>query len=392
MLADLGSEQFEQHREQAQYEQLAEDLRVLYVAITRAKYRCYIAWADTRTANEPNKSALSYLLFGHQEMDFAQQQAHFISLCQQAPDTFTYQLLATSAEINGQHRTPTQHRVFSARQWQNRSSNTWQMSSYTALSALSQHDSPELPADKVQETQVPAPDQQHPEPIPRGAHTGNVLHALLENISFQALANDEDISAIRDSACQRFGLHLEQPELLDSLLTNVVRTPLSVQDDRFILANLNNRECLKEMPFYLSMDKINTGQINSILADLPTFQALTDKQMRGYLTGFIDLICRYQGRYYVLDYKSNGLPDYQASTLTHAMREHNYGLQYWIYTLVLHRYLQNRLANYSYARHFGGVRYLFIRGMQPEQALSGVYQDMPDIERIEQLSALFGGQ
>jgi exodeoxyribonuclease V beta subunit len=74
------------------------------------------------------------------------------------------------------------------------------------------------------------------------------------------------------------------------------------------------------------------------------------------------------------------------------MREHNYGLQYWIYTLVLHRYLQNRLANYSYARHFGGVRYLFIRGMKPEQALSGVYQDMPDIERIEQLSALFGGQ
>ncbi len=155
--------------------------------------------------------------------------------------------------------------------------------------------------------------------------------------------------------------------------------------------NLAEKQCLKEMPFYLSMQAMDASQINRILQDTPAFQALTAKQMCGYLTGFIDLICEYDGRYYVMDYKTNGLPDYGYETLIHAMREHNYGLQYWIYTLVLHRYLLTRLPDYDYEMHFGGVRYLFVRGMQPELAMSGVYQDRPDLERVEALAALFGG-
>ena len=91
-----------------------------------------------------------------------------------------------------------------------------------------------------------------------------------------------------------------------------------------------------------------------------------------------------------MDYKTNGLPDYMPETLTHAMREHNYGLQYWIYTVVLHRYLQNRLPGYDYETHFGGVRYLFVRGMRSELAMSGVYQDRPDFDRVEALAELFG--
>jgi exodeoxyribonuclease V beta subunit len=68
------------------------------------------------------------------------------------------------------------------------------------------------------------------------------------------------------------------------------------------------------------------------------------------------------------------------------MKEHNYGLQYWIYSLVLHQYLQNRLADYSYQQHFGGVKYLFVRGMDKHKENSGVYQTKPDLIKIEQLS------
>jgi hypothetical protein len=218
------------------------------------------------------------------------------------------------------------------------------------------------------------------------------------------------------------------------------------------------------MPFYLSMQAMDAAQINHILQDTPAFQPLTAKQMCGYLTGFIDLICAFPttawmqddckdagstaprtgddckdaggttpwmgevesrleqrsrapivdalgeagvvaeveqrterlpnsgtSLYYVMDYKTNGLEDYSPDSLTHAMREHNYGLQYWIYTVVLHRYLQTRLPDYDYETHFGGVRYLFVRGMQPSQPMSGVYQDRPDLERVEALAALFGG-
>ena len=62
-----------------------------------------------------------------------------------------------------------------------------------------------------------------------------------------------------------------------------------------------------------------------------------------------------------------------------------------IYTLVLHRYLQTRLPDYDYESHFGGVRYLFVRGMQPEQPMSGVYQDRPELAKVEALAKLIGG-
>ena len=71
------------------------------------------------------------------------------------------------------------------------------------------------------------------------------------------------------------------------------------------------------------------------------------------------------------------------------MRDHNYGLQYWLYSLVLHQYLQQRLPEYDYESHFGGVRYLFVRGMEKTKPMSGVYQDHPDLVRIVALGDLF---
>jgi exodeoxyribonuclease V beta subunit len=143
------------------------------------------------------------------------------------------------------------------------------------------------------------------------------------------------------------------------------------------------------MPFYLSLADFSTENVNQILADEPTFQQLSAKQMQGYLTGFIDLICEYQGRYYVMDYKSNALSDYKEDSLIAAMREHNYGLQYWIYSVVLHLYLQKRLENYQFSEHFGGVRYLFVRGMQADVAMSGVFSTLPDEQILEELTTVF---
>jgi exodeoxyribonuclease V beta subunit len=111
--------------------------------------------------------------------------------------------------------------------------------------------------------------------------------------------------------------------------------------------------------------------------------------MQGFLTGFIDLICQYRGKFYVMDYKTNFLEDYQQDSLLAGMRDHNYGLQYWIYSLVLHQYLQKRLPDYRYQDHFGGVRYLFVRGMQPEQPGSGVYACLPDLKTLDILTAFF---
>jgi exodeoxyribonuclease V beta subunit len=392
-IIDLGSDDFERRRELALAEELAEDLRVFYVAVTRAKYRCYLAWADVRSEKKANDSAMAWLL-DFADTDFSAQQI----ILQSFKDRADYRLLEVPGEPGGHYQNPVATAPLQAKQRKRSLYTYWQMSSYTALSALSQHDEPELPEDKAGE-QVPAA---RPEPgsaaleLPRGAHTGNVVHDLLENNAFIDLARRKDIAAQRDRACQRYGLKLERPELLDELLQAVVSTPLSETDTHFCLMHLAENQCLKEMPFYLSMQAMDAVQINDILQDTPAFQPLTAKQMCGYLTGFIDLICAYpdsgSSRYFVMDYKTNGLPDYSPDSLTQAMREHNYGLQYWIYTVVLHRYLQIRLPDYDYDTHFGGVRYLFVRGMTPDQPMSGIYQDRPDLAQVEALAALFGGE
>jgi ATP-dependent exoDNAse (exonuclease V) beta subunit len=110
------------------------------------------------------------------------------------------------------------------------------MSSYTALSALSLDEAPELPEDKAREQQDKP--EQVPMELPRGAHTGNVVHDLLENNVFIDLAKRKDISVQRDKACQRYGLKLEHPEMIDALLYAVVATPLSDKDADFCLMNL----------------------------------------------------------------------------------------------------------------------------------------------------------
>ena len=401
-LVDLGSEKFEQHREMALKEELAEDLRVFYVAATRAKYRCYIAWGNVRSEDKANDSAMAWLL-QFAKADFGGQQAILQGFQSQATQSFRYRLLKVPGALSDRYRKSPADLQLLAKKRTRSLYTPWQMSSYTALSALSQHDAPELPEDKAgEQTAIFIPEfGSIALELPRGAHTGNVVHELLENHAFIDLALQKDISRQRDKACQRYGLKLERPQLLDRLLQAVVATPLSDEGSggdnnlNFCLMNLAENQCLKEVPFYLSMNAMDAAQINCILGDTPAFRPLTAKQMCGYLTGFIDLICAFPcpalgvDRYYVLDYKTNSLQDYSQTRLTQAMLEHNYGLQYWIYTLVLHRYLQQRLPDYDYETHFGGIRYLFVRGMQAGLPMTGVYQDRPDLARLEALAALF---
>jgi exodeoxyribonuclease V beta subunit len=389
-VVDLGSANFEQHRQLAIIEEHAEDVRLFYVAVTRAKYRCYITWANVRTQNKPNESALAHLM-EFADSDFSRQQARLQSFVAAQPQSFLYSLLINGQVTQGYYKKPRRTNSLQGRQRQRVLYTNWQMSSYTALSALSEHDAPELPEDKAREQAEPLiPRLSSSEELPKGAHTGNVVHDLLENHAFSDLASGKDISVLRDKACQRYSLKLDRSELLDELLENVVKTPLSESEPDFCLMNLPENQCLKEMPFYLAMQEMNAQKINTILQDSPAYQSLSSKTLCGYLTGFIDLICEYEGRYYVMDYKTNFLTEYDNAHLTLAMREHNYGLQYWLYTVVLHRYLQNRLPDYDYVRHFGGVRYLFVRGMLPDIPMSGVYQDTPDLTSINELVKLFG--
>ncbi len=388
IIADLGSDQFEEHLGISLKEELAEDLRIFYVAVTRAKYRCYINWADVRTKDTPNASAMAYL-FDFDLDDFFQQQNKLKKYAQDQPSAFEYRLQAVDKKVTEIWVPQLKKKALSYREKQRLAYSHWQMSSYTALSELSITDAPELPEDKAREYIVVSLVEPDHTMLPKGAHMGNVIHDLLENISFKQLATESDISVRRDQSCLRYGVKTDFPEKIDHLLQQTVCTTIKTNDVSFSLKDLEWQQCLKEMPFYLSMKVMDASHINMILKDNPTFQPLSNKILSGYLTGYIDLICEYEGRYYVMDYKSNYLESYTHEALESSMREHNYGLQYWIYTLVLHLYLQNKLPGYQYEKHIGGVVYLFVRGMDENKENSGVYYYQPEQEKIEQLAQLF---
>jgi exodeoxyribonuclease V beta subunit len=113
--------------------------------------------------------------------------------------------------------------------------------------------------------------------------------------------------------------------------------------------------------------------------------------LRGFIRGFIDLVFEHEGRFYVVDYKTNHLGnqllDYRPNRVSDAMVSGHYFLQYHLYALAVHRYLERRLRGYDYERHFGGVLYLFIKGMTPSSGMeSGVFFERPPRARLAQLS------
>jgi len=113
--------------------------------------------------------------------------------------------------------------------------------------------------------------------------------------------------------------------------------------------------------------------------------ALQPRTLEGLLTGFMDLVFEVQGRYHVLDYKSNRLPDYAPATLQAAMLAHRYDVQAVLYVLALHRLLKSRLADYDYDQHLGGAVYWFVRGV--DQAGCGLLALNPPRALIEALDA-----
>ncbi len=119
--------------------------------------------------------------------------------------------------------------------------------------------------------------------------------------------------------------------------------------------------------------------------------SLKFKPVRGMVRGFMDMVFEHGGKYYLVDWKSNHLgyrvEDYGQESLKTAMEHNLYPLQYLLYTVALNRYLSLRVRGYDYATHFGGVIYVFLRGVSPERGEEfGYFRDMPPVEMIDELT------
>jgi exodeoxyribonuclease V beta subunit len=431
-------EEAERAEREAAREQAAERARLVYVALTRAVYRCYLVagtYLSSRSTKESRRSVLNWLVGGGQTFD---------AWLADPPEEGA--LAASWQALNGgpitlaplpvpPRRDPLLNEYASGRRLTARTSrrtlhDAWRIASFSSLiaagarherggaeldearpdhdelaeaAALARSDQAALAAAEGAAMKTPAAPAIPADDIllfPRGAAAGECLHRLLELADFtdptswpQAIERallERPAPATQEEA-QRL------PEMMAKFLADIVATELV---PGMTLAALNPERRLNELPFLFAAPALDFAALRRLLAanGYPD-TALEPGALSGFVKGFIDMIVEHDGRYWIVDWKSNHLgttpEQYGAAALDAAMAEHAYHLQALLYTVALHRYLKARKANYDYDAHIGGYLYLFVRGVRPAwrdgAAPAGVHARTPGRALVEALDALMGG-
>lgn len=407
-------------------ERLGEDLRKLYVALTRARHA---TWVGVAPVGDVHRSALGYLLGGGRPLSgkaLAEALRDLAAGCTaiaiepmpgRGEEPFIAQVVPTAPR-------PPLPLPADLR-------DTWWITSYSALNRTGTFDM------GIAASPPPAPDsaardifgeslheagglvdarpgRQGTVPVsglhgfPRGAAAGSFLHGLLEwagRQGFDRVRSDATVQAeLADLVARRCNLRGWQAwiEPLRVWVLHWVGTPLRLggvppgaEETPVLPAALKSYQI--EMEFWLAICDAGTEALDAlvcrhILGGAPR-APLLPRQVDGMLKGFIDLVFEHEGRYYVADYKSNHLGRDDAAYTAEAMRgavlAHRYDLQYALYVYALHRLLRTRLADYDYDRHMGGAVYLFLRGSQaPSQ---GLHFERPARALVDGIDALFEG-
>lgn len=387
--------------ELAEAERLAEDLRLLYVALTRSVWHCSLGVAplirrrgDKKGDTDVHQSALGRLLQKGEPMDAVGLRGAIDALgCDDIA-------CLTPGQPDGERWQVAQpvSATLSARTLQRTPGDGWRVTSYSGLQqrghGIAQDLIPRLDVDAAGVGEVIAESGLTPHQFPRGASPGTFLHSLFEDLDFTQPVDPHWV----EEKLALGGYDAHWTPVLTAWLNAILQAPLN--ETGVSLSQLSAREKQVEMEFYLPISQpLMASRLDALIRKYDPLSAgcsaLDFMQVRGMLKGFIDLVFRHQGRYYLLDYKSNWLGEdsaaYTQQAMASAMQAHRYDLQYQLYTLALHRYLRHRIADYDYERHFGGVIYLFLRGVDGEDPQQGIYATRPDGELIALMDEMFAG-
>ncbi|WP_421510946.1 exodeoxyribonuclease V subunit beta [Enterobacter sp. JS8-1] len=385
--------------ELAEAERLAEDLRLLYVALTRSIWHCSLGIAplfrrrgEKSGETDFHLSALGRLIQLGEPKDAAGLRQCIEALC---GDHIALHI--PSSPDNSRWQMPEQPVAdLNARQIQRTLADDWRVTSYSGLQQHGQSIAldlmPKLDVDAAGVGDVLPESALTPHQFPRGASPGTFLHSLFEELDFTQPVSTEWVLKMLQSG----GFDEKWQPVLTDWVTAILQAPLTQQG--ISLSQLTAKDKQVEMEFYLPIaSPLKADALDALLREYDPLSAgcppLNFRQVQGMLKGFIDLVFRHEGRYYLLDYKSNWLGDssdaYTQDAMASAMQQHRYDLQYQLYTLALHRYLRHRIADYRYEDHFGGVIYLFLRGVDATDPNSGIFSTRPDAALIEKMDELF---
>jgi exodeoxyribonuclease V beta subunit len=419
-------------RRQLKLDESAESLRLVYVALTRAVHRCVIVAGCYRSAGRypsatgSTRSLLNWLVAGagmapddwfEHKNGMAPVVAAWKTLAARSGGAIAVEPLPTGdAAMLSLPRASAD--TLAALPPPRSLPGGWWMGSFSAIAHGALHDragidhdlravdmAPVEPGDGRPAFEAADDDPLH---FPRGPAAGEAIHQAFEAIDFTEPGTwPGAITAALDKLRTMGVADATTPQgqalrarMLTRLLEGTLQTPLPLGTAQPLrLAELPRSRRLVELEFHLPSQRLAAAAVNDLLAAQGyAMPRLSFATLRGFLKGFIDLVFEHEGRYFVLDWKSNHLGDtperYGQESMASAMREQGYHLQYLLYLVALDRYLSRRLAGYDPARHLGGAVYLFVRGVRPgwrdaAGAPTGVFFHRPTAMTIARLSALF---
>lgn len=408
---EAAGESVRQAKDAAERAALQEDLRLLYVAMTRARHASWLGVAPVcyNAAKKPqvHRSAFGHLLSGGQDIDNGAIEGLLRAMARDEP---AISIDYMPAPDERSYEAPVRdERPLPARTARLAKAEPWWIASYSALRyADSEAVAPETATDDViveyaGEVAAASVEAATIHAFERGAEAGTFLHDLLEWMAEEGFAQiASDPERLRDTVarrCERRGWEASIDLLTDWLLV-LLRTPLPVPEGgSFSLGSLGDPSRYRaELEFLFEARRVDTLALDRIVRehtlDGAPRPSLTADRVNGMLKGFIDLIVEHDGRWYVADYKSNWLGvdelAYTPAAMRHSILDSRYELQYALYLLALHRLLRSRLGRaYDYDTHVGGAIYIYLRGADGNG--HGVHVERPARAMIDALDALFEG-
>jgi len=406
-------------------EAYAESIRLLYVAITRAEHRCYIlSTAFDKYASSPLGKSLQW----QSEQDITQSLQQLVD---KSPEAISLQQVSFDEIIAGDNllqQNDAQIPALQVSKFVGKIERDWWLSSFSALSRNLRHggvSSPDRDSTELFENNIANYNENYNNKksllrfqLAKGAHSGNLLHDILEHSNFKNSADvDNNLLESTKWPLVKYGelaSGFNETDLV-TWLDEIVNTPLLSNNkyaESFCLSDIVTQKTLRESEFYFPMEKASVASLEKLLTDHRNTDSETQnhknvrlpsyKSLKGMMHGFIDLVFEQDGKYYVCDYKSSHLgddfSDYNHEALRHNIEKNYYDLQYLIYSLALHRYLKQNLADYNAEEHFGGIYYLYLRGMSRGMSHdevykgAGVYYRQITLTELTQLDVLFLGE
>jgi len=419
LVVDIGEKWNPLNQVLAQEELLAENLRLLYVALTRARAACYLVWGSIAGTGTSAPAWLFHRPDPLPETDVVSAlDERCRSLIPRRLEEEVHEAAAGAAGNIGVLPLPEDHahplrplenvsEALSLRNFTGRIDREWQVASFSSL-VLGARSAPESPdydeagpgAVVFEEEETASPPFVDIFSFPRGARAGSFLHELLEHTDFTAVNKPETVETVR-SQCAFHGFDPQWADAVTDMLKNLVSTTLSPDLPGFTLSDVRPEDRINEMEFLFPITRITPELLAGVFragpAGIPprlpeTIGRLEFSPVRGFMKGFVDMVFHREGCFYLVDWKSNFLgekiEDYRRDRLEPAMESGYYHLQYHLYTLALDRYLALRIPEYRYSEHFGGVFYLFLRGIRRESGPDyGIFRDRPPEETIKALRA-----